>query len=160
MTPYDSYTSSVLEYLEDLGESAFDNVTHDLARLFAIQKPRTELFFIATFCPAYITDDVPCGPLSGSPQVGPDRDVQERRFPMLDYVAHFWVTHTSEALVLAFLGHESRHNTAGYIDLLNQLATLINSKERITTWIEASWLFGRTLPISNRCRALPRTCWR
>jgi hypothetical protein len=130
--------SSVAEHLRQL--SSPERETLDI---FAIKDDRMQNL-LASSCLSYINHGVPPGPLSGSSQITADQMVQNLRFPFLDYSLKYWRLHASRGLRNAHtqqLHPMHTHEDGSCSQLMAQLSTLIESKERVTLWIEASWLF-------------------
>ncbi|KAI9666614.1 MAG: hypothetical protein M1821_004550 [Bathelium mastoideum] len=96
---------------------------------------------LADLCLVYILEQLPPGPLSGSSQLTPDRAQIITAYPFLQYSIAFWTRHCTTGLC-------SASDETGVLDIsrfvgpLKRIEDLILSKERVATWIEASWLFG------------------
>jgi len=134
--------NSVVDYFECLvGRSLLDDPRHSTIRHLVLDRRQGELL-LANSCLEYLNVDVPCGPLSGSPEVTPSVAAQKIRFPLLEYVLHFWVAHVSKLLRLEFLTDDCTRNYDVVAPLLKHIDDLIDTKERVTTWVEACWLFG------------------
>ncbi|KAK3991108.1 hypothetical protein QBC44DRAFT_57923 [Cladorrhinum sp. PSN332] len=141
---------SVDDFFRNLSkEPDSDNTSlKDIAQHFPMKGALAHLR-LGIFCLDYLNHTIPPGPLSGSPQVVPNLDLQKRRYPMIAYSALEWAWHASQALSLGYLDPLTPHRKDMDIalnDFLLQLNLFITSKERITTWIEASWLCAYSGP--------------
>lgn len=134
---------SVLDYLNGLATHSLLQAASprgDIARQFGHHKPVGHLK-LAIYCLDYINNDVDAGPLSGSPQVSPSQELQNRRFPMLNYAVTQWPKHFCEALQSG-VGQTNSETEQFFGELLSHLDVFLCSRERVTTWIEASWLLA------------------
>lgn len=130
--------TSVKEYL--LGEMA--DSEYQPAEEFRLCNERIH-GNLAKFCLHYIGMYIPAGPLSGSAQITPQESATIQRYPLLSYAASSWIYHSSETFQIP----PSMQVVGGregsiFSDILENINCLLDSKELVTTWIEASWLFG------------------
>jgi len=91
---------------------------------------------------------IPAQPLSGSAQIAPDKSVQGKRYPFLEYCSQYWSEHMLKVITIV----EVQGVTAevGPLQhLLDLTKSFLHSKNIVTTWIEASWMFGRRPNIVN-----------
>ena len=94
----------------------------------------------AGYCLSYLCYNVAAEPLGGSPQTTPDRKLQQRRYPFLEYAAEFWSHHALESLNA--VDSDALHGETELIERTIQSAkTFLSNKHMVTTWIEASWMF-------------------
>ena len=91
---------------------------------------------------------VPGGPLSGSSTIAPDRITQSKQYPFLEYCSQYWSEHMLKA-VTTFETQKVAAQVGPLQQLLELSKLFLQSKSIVTTWIEASWMFGRNPTIIN-----------
>lgn len=110
---------------------------------FSLSQNRSDCF-IAASCLSYINYRLPRKPLSGSAEISPHIEVLRRIYPLLEYSIQFWVQHAIRGLpdTAHITTERSEMIEDGSLEqLFQQISTLMNSRERVTTWIESSWSF-------------------
>ena len=99
--------------------------------------------FIATTCVSYLLHTVRAGPLSGSSAATPLADPTSKKYPLLRYSAEFWATHFADYTQNLSIFGNRLLSSDGLCEVLSSLINaFIADKKKITTWIEAAWLFG------------------
>jgi hypothetical protein len=99
---------------------------------------------------------LPLGHLSGSAKFTADRTMIHARYPLLQYSLTFWAEHCTigfDSLAVKIKGPE----TSTPLPLIQQISEFIYSKDRVTTWFEASWLFGLHRELSTITSSLSQT---
>ncbi|KAI8628018.1 hypothetical protein F5Y19DRAFT_439227 [Xylariaceae sp. FL1651] len=122
---------SVLEYLTDATRQ--DTTLDSISRL--VKDKALAQRSCALCCLAYLLYSVPPEPLSGEPQVSPDRSLQKARYPFLEYAVEFWSVHLLK--FLAILPMELSDEDEA---LLKLGYDFLSTKRAIMVWIEASWM--------------------
>lgn len=120
--------ASVSEYLYGNPRSTFG---------FGLQRAATQSA-LGTLCLSYLYICVPTGPLSGSTDIAPSRQAIRSQFPLLEYCLGFWVQHCHNGTASDMPSSEDYTHEA----LIRRMDDFLTSKAHVTTWIEASWLFG------------------
>ena len=92
---------------------------------------------------SYLVHTVPARPLSGDMFESADAIVERKKFPLLDYAVLFWSYHIRDAIMqCTSSGDMSGLRVAGQ-QLVNLFLNFLYSRDKLTVWLEASWLFGR-----------------
>ncbi|PLN77180.1 hypothetical protein BDW42DRAFT_188230 [Aspergillus taichungensis] len=92
---------------------------------------------------SYLVNTVPARPLSGDESESADSVVACEKYPLLDYAVLFWFSHIRDAIIQATsAGDKSGFRVAGQ-KLVNLFMNFLYSRDELTVWLEASWLFGR-----------------
>lgn len=126
---------SVLELLMDLENRASNK---DDIRLFSVNVALSHCS-LAAMCLSYLLYDTEHQPLSGDASVVADTNDVTRRLPLLPYAVAYWTRHANSSI-----------NPTGffidptYQDLFTAVKMFVSNDRLISTWIEASWLFGIT----------------
>jgi hypothetical protein len=119
---------------------------------FGLERTQTQLH-LANLCVIYILERIAAGPLSGSAKVTADRTMTHACYPLLQYSLAFWAEHCTiafDSLAVKIEGPE----TSTLLPLIQQIGEFICSKDRVTTWLEASWLFGLPPELSTLTSSL------
>jgi len=99
---------------------------------------------ITTVCLAYLFYTVPAEPLSGSAQETADKILVDRKYPLLDYASTFWAAHFADSTKELSLSASLHTLDGGPATLTRLVTSFVNDPLRVTTWIEAAWVFGAT----------------
>jgi hypothetical protein len=144
---------SFLEFFtEALHSSALDEMPNTTAASYCEGADRD----LAATCVSYLRHTVPVGPLAGSSRITPTADTTEHRYPFLRYSAVFWSDHLADSLE-TIQNPRAASDCKDWMLLANLILATVNDRNRITVWIEASWLFAYPriqTPSENALRAL------
>jgi hypothetical protein len=95
---------------------------------------------------AYLMHEIPRHPLSGNPWITASHNIVSRKHILLPYVAKHWPDHVCrslefrEGLEEEYKVHMVGRNCLAVLESF--LRKLLEDKEVVTAWIEASWTFG------------------
>jgi hypothetical protein len=129
---------SILEFLTGAGSDCLDDFD---AHGFNFHKSSTHRH-IAASCLSYFCYTVPAEPLSGNASITPDASYQNSKFPFLDYASQFWTRHVFASLVDTPPSNSGMDDDYSWDQLAALVSTFLYNKSMVSTWIEASWLFG------------------
>ena len=124
---------STLEYLTQPSKVFLGAQEH-----FQIERSLSQAS-MADLCLSYMMQEVPEGPLTPSSKLTTQRIEVGSRLPLLNYTSEYWTWHTAQTFLLL---HESDASQL-LSSLSSAINALIHNKRLITTWIEASFLFGK-----------------
>lgn len=96
---------------------------------------------LASSCLSYLSVDIPAEPLSGSPDIVPDREIQHKRFPLLSYVLNSWTKHVCAGMEIDYNHGPLIDQDETLYQLVSMMTSILNDKRRISMFIETSWLF-------------------
>lgn len=95
---------------------------------------------VALACLRYLSCVVPPKPLSGDSKITPEKTLQRKRLPLLEYCLEHWKLHLESTIAnLSGASHSVSFFRNKIFQLLNDL---VHSKRQIMAWMEAGWLFG------------------
>lgn len=98
----------------------------------------------STLCLSYLIYDSPQGPFSGSRLPIAEALISlQREFPLAIYAANSWVYHGRLGVARANVFRDNplaEHEPQFY----SMLSILLNQRRSVTTWIETSWLSGKS----------------
>ena len=114
---------------------------------FGLQITQTQLQ-LSDLCLIFILQHGPIGPLSGSADITPDRTVVTNQYPFFDYSIEFWEEHCTAGL-RSLSASQTAVDAGTLRPLIQRINEFILKKDLVTTWIEASWLFGCPLNLGN-----------
>lgn len=152
--------------LIDIGPDSTISFSHLSFRIFLLSGEATRLrtpfrvdlksssLRIAVICLSYLINDVPQGPLSGSPNIAADKADIALQLPFAEYSARYWVHHAVCALQLMPVNlHEL---ISDCYPLLQQLGTFLFRRSSISAWIELCWTYNFQPSIETLLQELER----
>lgn len=100
--------------------------------------------YISSVCLSYLFYTVYAGPLSGSADITSDKAFVDMKYQLLDYACSYWAVHFADS-VNELSSLHSLPALSENVNILSKLVhSFINCPRSVTTWIEASWVFGST----------------
>ena len=115
---------------------------------------------IAAICLSYLVNTVPAEPLGGSSQTTPNREFIRRKYRLLKYAAEHWDGYFADAFLTSLGGKAFlQAGDASWSQLARLIKNFLDQGDKVTTWIEASWLEGtppriHKLPELNSIRSI------
>jgi hypothetical protein len=152
--------------LIDIGLDSTVSFSHLSFRVFLLSGEATQLrtpfrvdfkagsLRIAVVCLSYLVNDVPQGPLSGSPNTAADKAEIALQLPLSEYSARYWVDHAVCALRL--MPGTIHELISDCYPLLQQLGSFLSRKASISAWIEVCWTHGFQPSIETLWQELER----
>lgn len=144
---------SLLEFFTAaLHSSALDETPNATAASYCEGADRD----LVVTCVSYLRHTVPAEPLAGSSRITPTANATEHKYPFLRYSAVFWSDHLADSLE-TIQNPQATSDRKAWKLLADLILAIVNDRNRVTVWIEASWLFGYPriqTPSENAERAL------
>jgi hypothetical protein len=127
---------SLQELLTSTGESTEQSTNEKI-----VQYRSNADRYIAISCLSCLVHMVLAEPLSGSSNKVSEKHLIRLKYPLLRYSAEYWSQHFCRALLSQSGGGDNQDTTNGsWSQFLDFTQSFLHNKEKITVWIEASWL--------------------